>query len=290
VHRFSPWLRTGHTMADRLIEPGDTPATSGGQGGETRPSRGGTPRWEGMDGVELAALLDVPRVAVHGAVGSTMDAAHLLAGEGAPAGTIVIADQQTSGRGRGGHTWVSPPGSGIWMTIIERPTDPAAVELWSVRHGIHAARALDEYAGQIVGIKWPNDLYVGHRKLAGILIEARWQERHLLWVAVGIGINVRETPAVRTSGSLELTADRVAVLQAVVSALRAAAQLSGALSPDELRECKARDIALGRACSQPAVGQVLGIGTHGELRVQTPDGVQAFRTGSLVFDQYTEVV
>ena len=261
---------------------------SGERGEESRRSHAGSPRWEGLCGEELATLLGVPRAAVYGAVGSTMDVAHSLAGEGAAAGTLVIADQQTAGRGRAGHTWVSPPSSGIWMTLIERPTDPAAVELWGVRLGIHAACALDPYAGQPVGLKWPNDLYLGDQKLAGILIEARWQEQRPLWVAVGIGINVRQTAAVRGSGALEVTADRVAVLKAIVAALRGAAQLNGPLTEDELRECKARDIALGRACREPVVGQVVGIGKHGELLVRTAEGVQGFRTGSLVFDQHTE--
>ncbi len=89
------------------------------------------PRWEGLSGEDLADRLGLPGVVVHGSVASTMDPAHLLAAEGAPAGTLVIADHQTAGRGRGGHTWISPPGSGIWMTLIERPTgqrSPGVVE------------------------------------------------------------------------------------------------------------------------------------------------------------------
>lgn len=166
-------------------------------------------RWEGLSGEDLADHLGVPRVVVHSSVTSTMDAAHLLAAEGAPAGTLVIADHQTAGRGRGGHTWVSPPGSGIWMTLLERPADSATLELWGVRCGIHAATALDPYAGQLVGIKWPNDLYLAGKKLAGILIEARWQEQQLLWVAIGMGINVRSPATVTTAAGLDPTADRL---------------------------------------------------------------------------------
>jgi BirA family biotin operon repressor/biotin-[acetyl-CoA-carboxylase] ligase len=242
-----------------------------------------------LSGDDLAHRLDIPRVVVHSAITSTMDAAHAVAAEGAPAGTLVIADQQTAGRGRSGHRWVSPPGSGIWMTLLERPTDTAAVELWGVRLGVHVARALDPHAGQPVGIKWPNDLYVADRKLAGILIEARWQEQALLWVGVGIGINVRQPAAVHTSVGLETGADRFAVLESVVHALRAATGLGAVLGKDELRECKARDVARGRMCREPAVGRVLGIGPRGELRVRTVSGVQAFRSGSLVLEQNTEV-
>jgi BirA family transcriptional regulator, biotin operon repressor / biotin---[acetyl-CoA-carboxylase] ligase len=218
-----------------------------------------------------------------------MDPAHLLATEGAPAGTLIIADHQTAGRGRAGHTWISPPGSGIWMTLIERPTDSAALELLSIRSGIHSARALDPYTDRPVGIKWPNDLYIGGRKLAGILTEARWQEQQLLWVAVGIGINVRPPAMVTASVGLGPTVDRLAVLGAVVAALRAAARLVGMLNKEEMRECKARDVARGRVCSEPAAGRVVGIGARGELRVRTADGLRAFRTGSLVLDQNAEV-
>ncbi len=254
-----------------------------------RIANAGSPRWEGLSGEDLADRLGVPCVVVHGSVASTMDPAHLLAAEGAPAGTLVIADHQTAGRGRGGHTWISPPSSGIWMTLIERPTDSAALELLSIRSGIHAARALDPYTDRPVGVKWPNDLYIGGRKLAGILTEARWQEQQLLWVALGIGINVRPPATVASSVGLDPTVDRLAVLGAVVAALRTAVRLEGTLSKEEMRECRTRDIARGRACCEPAAGRVVGIGARGELRVRTVDGVQAFRTGSLVFDQNTEV-
>ncbi len=175
------------------------------------------------------------------------------------------------------------------MTLIERPTDSTALELWGVRCGIHVATALDPYAGQLVGIKWPNDLYLGGRKLAGILIEARWQEQQLLWVAIGMGINVRSPVTVTTAAGLDPTADRVGVLTGVVAALRTAVQLNGTLNRDEMRECKARDIARGRECREPGVGCVVGISARGELEVRTASGVQSFRTGSLVLDQHAEV-
>ncbi len=272
-------------MVDRAVSTSDDRA-----GRRSDPATNGAcARWEGLSGEDLADHLGVPRVVVHGSVASTMDAAHLLAAEGASAGTLVIADHQTAGRGRGGHTWISPPGSGIWLTLIERAADSAALELWGVRCGIHAATAIDPYAGQLVGIKWPNDLYLGGRKLAGILIEARWQEQQLLWVAIGMGINVRSPAAVSAAAGLDPTADRLGVLAGVVAALRSAARLNGTLNRDEMRECEARDIARGRECREPALGRVVGISARGELQVRTVNGVQSFRTGSLVLDQSAEV-
>jgi len=162
------------------------------------------------------------------------------------------------------------------------------VELWSVRHGVHAARALDPYAGDQIRLKWPNDLYIGSGKVAGILIEARWQEQRVLWVAVGIGINVRSPTGVAAPGALEPGTTRLQALTAVVPALRAAAQATGGLTPDELADCTVRDRSRGQCCREPAVGRVVGIGGRGELLVETPLGVRAFRSGSLVLDRDTE--
>ena len=150
-----------------------------------------TQRYDDVDGADLVRLLCVPRVAVYGETASTMDVAHVLAAAGAPAGTIVLADRQTAGRGRGGRAWLSEAGAGIWLTLIERPEDGRAIEVLALRVGLYAARILDHYAGSPVGLKWPNDLLLGKRKLAGVLIEARWQDGALQWVAIGLGVNVR---------------------------------------------------------------------------------------------------
>src|SRR5699024_4705414 len=104
------------------------------------------------------------------------------------AGTLVLADRQTAGRGRGGRTWVSEPGAGIWLTLVERPRDAASVALLSLRLGLRAAPVLDRWSAAPVRLKWPNDLHVGRGKLAGILVESRWREERIEWIAVGMGI------------------------------------------------------------------------------------------------------
>src|SRR6185436_16510341 len=100
--------------------------------------------------------------------------------DGAPAGTVVLADAQRGGRGRGGRRWASPPGVGVWLTLVERPADHAALEVLSLRLGLHAAAAVERFAarggGGPVRLKWPNDLYVGEGKLAGVLVEVRWRD------------------------------------------------------------------------------------------------------------------
>lgn len=212
---------------------------------------------------------------------STMDVAHELARDGAPAGTVVIADAQTAGRGRGGTGWISEPGQGIWLTLLERPRDPSALDVLSLRVGLGAARALDLFAGEPIRIKWPNDLFAEGGKLAGILIEARWRDLELEWVAIGLGVNVRPSTALG-AGSLEPGASRIEILAELVPELREAAAATGMLTPAELTEFEGRDFARGKECTQPAIGVVKGISAAGELLVGLADSVVRFRSGSLV--------
>ncbi len=213
-----------------------------------------------------------------------MDIAHRSADNGAPAGTVVLADQQTSGRGRGGKTWASAPGTGIWLTLIERPADISGLEVLSLRVGLRAAESLDRFAPEPIRLKWPNDLYVDAGKLGGILVEARWREKSVEWVAIGVGINVRRPPQVDNAGSLEVGAERLDVLAELVPALRRAAAASGPLDVGELEEFNARDMARGRACVEPALGRVAGISPRGELLIALADSVAPFRSGSLVLE------
>lgn len=243
------------------------------------------PAWDGHDAPALARMLGVPFVSLHSSVGSTLDVAHALAEAGAPAGATVLAEEQTAGRGRGGKGWASDAGSGVWLTVIERPDDAAAVEVLSLRLGLAAAAVLDGPAGEPVRLKWPNDLYLAAGKLAGILVEARWRDGSLEWVAIGMGVNVRKPDGVAGAAGLQADVARVDVLAALVPAVRDAAAARGALTEAELEAWAARDLSLGRKCSAPATGRVLGIGAGGELRVATEGGVVTARSGSLVLQE-----
>ncbi|MDQ3996739.1 MAG: hypothetical protein M3303_06940, partial [Gemmatimonadota bacterium] len=88
-----------------------------------------TRRYDGEAAGEIAHRLGVPHVVLYDSVGSTMDAAHSLAEAGAAAGTLILADGQTAGRGRQGSAWVSAPGRGIWLTLVERPADGSGLEV-----------------------------------------------------------------------------------------------------------------------------------------------------------------
>jgi len=227
-------------------------------------------------------VLGLPRVEIFESTTSTLDIAHRIAAEGAPAGTLVLANEQTAGRGRGGKSWQSSSGAGIWLTLVERPADSSGLEVLSIRAGLAAAQALDRFAAEPIRLKWPNDLYSDRGKLAGILVEARWREKAVEWVAIGLGVNVSAPSEMENAAGLEPGTDRLEVLGELVPALRGAAQARGPLGAVEREEFNARDMARGKACVQPAVGRVAGITPTGELLIALADSVVPFRSGSLV--------
>ena len=239
-------------------------------------------RYDGLRAVELAALLDLPRVELFATATSTLDVANTI-GTTAPAGTLVIADEQTAGRGRLGRAWSSERGAGIWLTLVERPDDPLALEVMSLRCGLYAAEALDALAGAPIGVKWPNDLYVRGRKLAGVLIETRWRGAAPEWVSIGFGLNVAQPPLDRAVGLAPGTTRRDALL-CLVPALRRATRAAGLLTDDELTRWAARDVARGRVIETPSAGRVAGISARGQLLVRSPGGTEtAHRAGTLTF-------
>ncbi len=226
-------------------------------------------------------MLGVPAVEVHGRIGSTNDRAHVLADAGAPAMSVVLADTQTAGRGRHGRTWASAAGAGVWVSIILRPADARTTQVLALRTGLALAEALEPLRDGPLRLKWPNDLFAGEGKLAGILIEARWQDERPLWVVVGVGVNVVPPPGVGAEGLPGAT--RLDVLAAVVAAVRTAAAGRGPLTEDERAAWARRDLARGRLIRSPAEGTVVGIDPNGGLQVQHGDVVATFHAGSLLF-------
>jgi BirA family biotin operon repressor/biotin-[acetyl-CoA-carboxylase] ligase len=241
--------------------------------------------YDGESAASIAERAGLPGVQVYASVGSTMDAAHSLGGAGAPAGTLIVAEEQTAGRGRQGSAWRSAPARGVWLTLLERPADATGLEVLSLRVGLAAARALDAFAAAPVELKWPNDLFVGGGKVAGVLVEARWRGPRPDWVAIGLGVNVQPPRDLSAAAGLRDGTSRIEVLASLVPALRAAATRRGALDATELSEYAARDYARGRRCITPARGVVVGVTRVGELAVQTPDGLEHYRAGSLVLEE-----
>ena len=240
--------------------------------------------YAGATVADLAVVLHVPRVVVFESIGSTLDVAHALAGEGAPAGTLVLAEMQTMGRGRLGRSWQSAVGGGIWLTLIERPRDASALDVLALRVGLAAAAALEPLAGQPISLKWPNDVFLGQGKLAGVLVETRWREASVEWVAIGVGVNMQHDALPPGAAGLPSEVSRVDALARVVPALRDAAQAVGPLTGAELAAFHARDLARGRRCREPVRGTVRGIDAGGALLVETQDTVIPVRAGSLVLE------
>ena len=132
------------------------------------------------------------RVHHHPRVGSTNDVAAALAGGGAPHGTVVVADEQTAGRGRHGNHWFSPPGTGLYVSVLLRTVSSPVLTLAA---GVAVAEALGRTAGLAAMLEWPNDVVVEdagrRRKVAGILAEASTVGDRVDRIVVGIGVNLR---------------------------------------------------------------------------------------------------
>jgi BirA family biotin operon repressor/biotin-[acetyl-CoA-carboxylase] ligase len=237
--------------------------------------------YDGRAAEALAEILALPRVVVFDEVPSTLDVAHELGDQGAAAGTLVLADAQTAGRGRMRRSWRSDRGAGVWLTLLERPADADALGVLALRLALALAPALDAFATSPVQLKWPNDVYVDGKKLAGVLVEARWRGSRLDWLAVGVGINVHVPEGLDAVG-LAPGSDRLALLQAIISPLRRAVAAPGLLTPAEVARFAARDFALGRRCVAPAPGTVAGIDRNGALLVDGPDGRHSYYSGSLL--------
>lgn len=132
-----------------------------------------------------------PRLAIHQRLASTQDLARELALQGEAEGLAVMALEQTGGRGRGGRSWLSPPGKNLALSLILRPSiSPGDAGLLGMMASIAAAETVEERGIPRAELKWPNDVLVGGRKIAGILSEARISGNVLDFVILGIGMNV----------------------------------------------------------------------------------------------------
>ena len=129
---------------------------------------------------------------------STMDDARRAADAGAEEGTVVLAEEQTAGRGTQGRKWVSPAGQNLYFTIVLRPRAEQERRL-SMIAPLAIANAVEQVLGLYPRIKWPNDLHLRGKKFAGILVENEWVGDRPLYALVGIGLNVNFDPALHAS-------------------------------------------------------------------------------------------
>jgi BirA family biotin operon repressor/biotin-[acetyl-CoA-carboxylase] ligase len=239
----------------------------------------------GVDGLgeeALARAVGAPRVEHHESIGSTMDRAHQLAELGAPSGTIVVADEQIAGRGRHGRKWSSARGQGLWLTVMCRAVPVSGLDVLSIRIGLELAPALDPFATGPVGLKWPNDLLVAGRKLGGVLVEARWRDVVVEWVAVGVGVNLVTPEGWPDAAALRTGSRRSDVLRAIFHAVVSACSASGDLTSEEMQQYGERDAVRDVLLAEPAPGYARGITSNGALIVETEKGRELFRRGSFV--------
>lgn len=125
----------------------------------------------------------------HDSITSTNDVAAARAEQGAVEGTTIVAGEQTGGRGRHGRAWASPPDCGLYVSIVLRPA-AHATPLITIAAGVAIVEGIAA-AGLVSALKWPNDVYVGARKLAGILAEGSATSSAIAHVVLGVGINLR---------------------------------------------------------------------------------------------------
>ena len=206
---------------------------------------------------------------------STNTRARELAAAGAPHGTLVTAAEQSAGRGRQGRTWTAPAGRALLCSVVVRQPPP----LLSLLAGVATADAV----GPQARLKWPNDVHVNGRKVAGILVEGRPQEG---WGIVGVGINVAVRPEefppelADSAGTLGLGPEAIEPLLARL--LSALGRWLAAPADEMLEAVRARDALLGQTITWAGgTARGAGIDAHGRLLVDTADGRQALNAGEV---------
>ena len=216
--------------------------------------------------------------------GSTNDEAARLARAGASHGTVVIAQSQRAGRGREGRAWQSPPGLGLYLSAVVRPPLPLAlVPPMTLAIGVGLCDAARTF-GAPATLKWPNDLLVGDRKLAGVLVEAQSQGTRLEAVIVGIGVNLGgELPdevaatAITLAEAAATTIDRGGFVDRLLASVahwidRYAASGLPAVIPAWTERMALGLVARATVDGAPLEGELAGLDGDGALLVRDGDG------------------
>jgi BirA family biotin operon repressor/biotin-[acetyl-CoA-carboxylase] ligase len=229
--------------------------------------------------------------------GSTNSDALAAARGGAPHGTVFLADEQTAGRGRGGHAWHSAAGEGLYASVLLRPNLPAArVGLLPLAAGLAAASAIREAAGLDIDLRWPNDLLIGPHKTGGILVESRNDSERLLYAVLGIGINVHQrtfpsglaTPAISLDLATRRRVSRQLLLLALIKsverevcALAEVAATRAVLDRMEQSSTWIRGRKVQVHGPQACKGVTAGLDENGFLLIETAAGLVTVQTGGL---------
>jgi BirA family biotin operon repressor/biotin-[acetyl-CoA-carboxylase] ligase len=232
-------------------------------------------------------------------VPSTMDTAASLASVGAPERTIVVASEQTAGRGRGGRSWQAPPGSGLFCTLILRPAlPPALLTTLPLLTGVAVAEAIERVVDAPCRVKWPNDVWLGddpaHHKVAGILVTSRFNGDVADPVLVGVGVNVSTRCADLPLGatSILLASGRVVMPDTVLDAVldrfdRVYAEFQATRGRPSLAAWRSRAALLGERVAvvdsgREREGRFVGVDEDGALLLEdSPSAIRRIVAGEL---------
>ena len=222
----------------------------------------------------MSTRLGAPRVH-HRRTDSTNARGRELAAAGAPHGTLITAGEQTAGRGRQGRTWSAPPGRALLMSLVLRE--------WPRLLPLAAALAVAEVASEATTIKWPNDVLLDGRKVAGILVEGRSQEG---WMVLGIGLNVAlrpdDFPSELRDTAATLGRDPAEVEPALHELLGALDEWLSVPHDDVVVAFRARDALAGREVSwADGSGVAEGIDGDGRLLVRAGDELVTLDAGEV---------
>lgn len=239
-------------------------------------------------------------------VDSTNDVALSLAASGAAAGTAVVADAQRAGRGRRGRSWFSPPGAGLYASIVLRPASGATLSLITLAAGVGVAKALAAQTALPIELKWPNDVVIGRpwRKLAGVLCESTGVGARVDAIVAGIGVNVRTAAypldiadrATSIEAELGRAVERDALtsdcIARVVEAVRSLDEGGAPAMLAAWRGLARAGLGGARVCWQNTAGVHRGaardVDSDGALIVETEAGVERLVAGEVRWERLTE--
>lgn len=232
-------------------------------------------------------------------IDSTNTSAMRAGAEGAPDGTVFLAEEQVGGRGRGGHSWTSEAGVGIYCSVMLRPAvPPLDVLILSMMAGVAVYEAVKQVTGVEADLRWPNDVMIGNRKFCGILTELNAEMSRVRHVVIGMGINVNQKEfaedlrPIATSLAVETghPCSRVEVAAALLRSLDAEYK-QFVSDPAEARKSIMRRFSerssyvLGTDVHVEEDGgydgETIGLDDRGFLRVQTSQGIRVVLSGGV---------
>ena len=226
---------------------------------------------------------------------STNADAMQAAARGAPEGTVFVAEEQTAGRGRGGHSWHSAKAQGIYCSVILRPQmPPADVLILSLATGLAAQAAVQQVTGSHPDLRWPNDLLLNGKKFCGILAEMNAEATRVRYVVVGIGMNVNhlefprelrdEATSLRLAGSAKSALARSPLLAALLKSLDREyrdLQPAGIVARFMENSSMARGRRVHVEEQGGYEGVTEGLDERGFLRVRTREGLRTVLSGGV---------